>query len=66
MTLNCQTSEDVVKKILLSLYISKAARMDQIQAKFLRDGAELLILSLRNIIKCIYKIIDLPKGVKSC
>ena len=48
MTLNCQ---GVIKKILLSLDTSKAAGMDQILAKFLKDGAEVLDLPLRNIIK---------------
>ena len=32
-------SEEDVEKILLSFDISKAAGMDQIRAKFLRDGA---------------------------
>ena len=42
-------SEEVVEKILLSLNKSKTAGMDQIPAKFLRDGAEVLALPLGNI-----------------
>ena len=41
-------SEEVIKKILLRLDTSKAARIDHIPAKFLRDGAEALTLPLRN------------------
>ena len=33
-------SEEVIKKILLSLNTSKAAGLDQIPATFLKDGAE--------------------------
>ena len=43
-------SEEDVKKILLSLDTSKAAGMDGIPAKFLRDGAQVLALPLLNII----------------
>ena len=43
-------SKEVTKKILLSLDVSKAAGMDQIPAKFLRDGVKVLALLLRNII----------------
>ena len=39
-------SEEDVKKILRSLDTSKAAGNDQIPAKFLRDGAEVLALPL--------------------
>ena len=42
-------SEEDVKKILLSLDTSKAAAMEQIPPKFLRDGAEVLALPLGNI-----------------
>ena len=55
-------SEDV-KKILLSLDTSKAAGMDQIPAKFLRDGAEVLALPFGEYNKFINKIISLPRGV---
>ena len=41
-----KVSEKDVKKILLSLDSSKAGGMDQIQVKFLRDGAEVLALPL--------------------
>ena len=49
-------SEEDVKKILLSLDISKAAGMDQIPAKFLREGAKVLALPLRNIINLSIKL----------
>ena len=56
-------SEDEVKKILLSPDTSKAAGMDQIPAKFLRDGAEVLALPFGEYNKFINKIISLPRGV---
>ena len=56
-------SEDEVKKILLSLDTSKAAGMDQIPAKFLRDGADVLALPFGEYNKFINKIISLPRGV---
>ena len=62
MTLLSNISEEVIKKILLSLDSSKATRMDQIPAKFMRDGAKVLALPLRNN-KFINKIINLPRGV---
>ena len=43
-------SEEDVKKMLLSLDTSKAAGMDQIPSKFLRDSVEVLALRLGNII----------------
>ena len=49
-------SEKVIKKILLSLDTSKAAGMDQIPSKVLRDGAEVLVLPLRNIINLSIKL----------
>ena len=42
-------SKEITKNILLKLDTSKAAGIDQIPAKFLRDGAEVLALPLRNI-----------------
>ena len=56
-------SEDV-KKILLSLDTSKAAGIDQIPAKFLRDGAEVLALPLRNIINLSIKLSTFPEECK--
>ena len=44
-----KVSEEDIKKILLSLDISKAAAMEQISAKFLRGSAGVLALFLRNI-----------------
>ena len=55
-------SEEDVKKILLNLDTSKATGMDQIPAKFLRDGAEVLAL-LWKYNTFINKIINLPRGV---
>ena len=56
-------SEEHVKKILLSLDTSKATGMDQIPAKFLRDGAEVLALPLGNIKNLLNnKIIIFPRG----
>ena len=55
-------SEEAFKKILLSLDASKIAGMDQIPAKFLRDGAEVLALPLRNN----KKFINLPRRVQNC
>ena len=49
-------SEEDVKKILHSLDTSKAAGMNQIPAKFLRNGAEVLALPLRNIINLSIKL----------
>ena len=49
-------SEEDVKKTLLSLDASKAAGMDQIPAKFLRDSAEVLALPLGNIINSSIKL----------
>ena len=49
-------SEEDVKKILLSLDTSKAAGIDQIPAKFLMDGAEVLALPLGNIINLSIKL----------
>ena len=54
-------SEEDVKKILLSLDTSKAAGMDQIPAKFLRDGAEVLALPLGNIINLSIKLSTFPE-----
>ena len=59
-----KVSEKDVKKILLSLDSSKAAGMDQIQAKFLRDGAEVLALPLWNIIYLSLKLSTFPEECK--
>ena len=42
-------SEGDVKKVLLNLNTSKVTGIDQIPAKILRDGAEVLVVSLGNI-----------------
>ena len=57
-------SEENVKKILISLDTSKAAGMDQIPAKFLRDGAEVLTLPLENIINLSIKLSTFPEECK--
>ena len=57
-------SEEDVKKILLSLDTSKVAGMDQITTKFLRDGAEVLALPLRNIINLSIKLSTFPEECK--
>ena len=57
-------SEEDVKKILLSLNTSKVARMDQIPAKFLRDGAEVLALPLGDIINLSIKLSTFPEECK--
>ena len=49
-------SEEIIKKILLSLDTNKATGMGQIPAKFLSDGAEVLALPLRNIINLSIKL----------
>ena len=49
-------SEEDVKKISLSLDTSKAAGMDQIPAKFLRDSVGVLALPLGNIINLSIKV----------
>ena len=49
-------SEEDVTKILLNLDTSKATGMDQIPAKFLRDGAEVLAFPLGNIIHLSIKL----------
>ena len=53
--------EEGIKKILLSLDTSKAAGMDQIPAKFLRDSTEVLALPLRNIINSSIKESTFPE-----
>ena len=58
------TSEERIKKILLSLDTSKVAGMDQIPAKFLRDGAQVLALPLRNIINLSIKLSTFSKECK--
>ena len=65
MTLNFQAylKEDA-NKILLSLDTSKAAGIDQIPAKFLRDGAEVLALPLGNIINLSIKLSTFPEECK--
>ena len=57
-------SEEDVKKILHSLDTSKAAGMNQIPAKFLRNGAEVLALPLRNIINLSIKLSTFPEECK--
>ena len=57
-------SEEDFKKILLSLDTSKAAGMDQIPAKLLRDGAEVLALPLRKIINLSIKLSTFPEESK--
>ena len=37
--------------------------MDQIAAKFLRHGAEVLAIPFEKYIKFINKVVDLPRGV---
>ena len=59
-------SEEDVKKILLSLDTSKATGMDQIPAKFLRDGAEILALPLGNICKWSSPIIIRRRLLFAC
>ena len=56
-------SEDV-KKMLLSLDTNKATGMDTIPAKFLRDGAEVLAISLGNIINLSIKLSTFPEDCK--
>ena len=51
----------MLKKILLSFDASKAAEMDQIPAKFLRDGAKILALLLGNIINSSTKLSTFPE-----
>ena len=57
-------SEEDVKKILLYLDTSKAARMDQIPAKFLRDSAEVLALHWGNIVNLPIKLSTFPGECK--
>ena len=57
-------SEEVIKKILLSLDTSKVTGMDQIPAKFLRDGAKVLALSFKNIINLSIKLSNFPEECK--
>ena len=54
-------SEEDVKKIVLSLDTSEAPGIDQIPAKFLRDGAEVLALPLGNIINLSIKLSTFPE-----
>ena len=57
-------SEEVIKKILLRLDTSKAAEMDEILAKFLRVGPEVLALPFRNIINLSIKLSTFPEECK--
>ena len=58
-------SEESIKKILLNLNTSKATGMDQIPSKFLRDGAEVLALPLRNIIHLSINLLTFPEECKN-
>ena len=49
-----------VEKIFLSVNTSKAPGMDLIPVKYLRDGAEVFALSLRNIINISIKLSTFP------
>lgn len=55
-------SEKVIKKLLLSLNTSKAAEIDQIPVKFLKDGEE--VLGVRNIIDLSVKLSTFPEECK--
>ena len=57
-------SEEDVKKILLSLDTSKAAVIEQIPAKFMRNGAEVLALPLGNIMNLSIKLSNFPEECK--
>ena len=63
-------SEEITKKILHSLDTSKASGIDQIMAKFLKEGVEVLTFLLRSITnsfekynKFINKTTNLPREV---
>ena len=53
-----------MKKILLSLGTSKATRKNKIPAKFRKEGAEILVLPLRNIINLSIKLSIFPEQCK--
>ena len=57
-------SEEVIKNILRRLNTGKATRMDQIPAKFLRKGAEVLPLPLIKIINLSIKLSTFPEECK--
>ena len=57
--------EEVIKKILPSLDTGKAAGLDQIPAKFLRDNAKILALPLKNIINLLIKLSIFAEECKS-
>ena len=57
-------SKEVTQKILFRLDTNKAAGMDQIPAKLLRDGDEVLALLLRNIINLSIKLSSFPEECK--
>ena len=61
---NYQTSEEVIKKILPRLSTSKAAGVDHIPAKFLKDSAKVLALLMWNIINLSIKISTFPEESK--
>ena len=58
-------SGESIKKILLNLNTSKAAGMDQSPSKFLRDGSEVLLLPLRNIINLSINLLTFPEECKN-
>lgn len=53
--------EEVVQKILLSLDTDKAAGVDKIPAKILKDGVDELSLSLKNTTNLLIKLSSFPK-----
>ena len=59
-----QVSEEVIEQILLSTDTSKAAGTDQIPAKRLKDGTEVLAPLLKNIINLSKELSTFPSSVK--
>lgn len=56
-----KVSEEILEKNLLSIYNSKAAEIDQIPVKYLKDGAEVLVLCLKNIINLSMNLSTFPE-----
>ena len=57
-------SEYVVRKILSCLSLNKAAGIDQISAKFLKEAADVLAYLLSEIINLLVKLSAFPKKCK--
>ena len=59
-----QCRYNTVEKILKNLDVAKTPRLDQISARFLKDGAPVISIHLANIINLSIKIDTFPSQCK--